>query len=73
MKKKQDSPNTATFIIEGDGKELYSHDFAPGDFPEDVLVDVKGVNKLTLKITVKEEIKNEDMYIGVFNPTLTVK
>ncbi|GCL73597.1 stalk domain-containing protein [Paenibacillus naphthalenovorans] len=73
LKENQDSPNIVTFVIEGDGKELYSHDFGPGEFPQDVSVSVKGVNKLTLKLTKKEHLRDVGNGFGVFNPTLTLK
>ncbi|GFN33845.1 stalk domain-containing protein [Paenibacillus xylaniclasticus] len=73
LKDFQDSTNIVTFIIEGDGVELYSHDFGRGTFPEDVTVDVKGVKKLTFKVQNKEYIGNTNSGIGVFNPTLTHK
>ncbi|QNK57100.1 NPCBM/NEW2 domain-containing protein [Paenibacillus sp. PAMC21692] len=74
MKDEQDSPNIVTFVIEGDGKEVYTHNFGPGDFPENVSVNVEGIKKLTLKVTLKEEKDfNAHSMIGVFNPTLTLK
>ncbi|CAN7728313.1 NPCBM/NEW2 domain-containing protein [Paenibacillus sp. LjRoot56] len=66
----QNSKNILIFAIEGDGKELYSSEIKAGDFPDDVSVSVKGVNKLTFKVTLKVDGLG-DSGIGLFNPTLT--
>ncbi len=70
LKEYQDSLNTLTLVIEGDGKVLYSRDFAPGNFPVDLSVDVMGVNQLTLKVKMKEYVEDAVTGLGVFNPTL---
>lgn len=65
----QNSNNILKFAIEGDGKELYSREIKAGDFPDDVSVSVKGVNKLTFKVTLKVDGLG-DSGIGLFNPIL---
>jgi len=62
--------NKATFIIQGDGRELYkSKPKGKYDLPESVSVPIKKVNKLTLVIKT-EGTSNNGLHTDWLNPVL---
>lgn len=62
--------NKALFIIQGDGRELYtSKPKGKYDLPESISVSIKNVNKLTLVIKT-EGVSNNGLHTDWLNPVL---
>lgn len=65
--KYKNTTDNMTFTILGDGSELYKTTLANGDMPENVKLDVSGVEKLRFHMKTDG---NSDSQLALFNPTL---
>jgi hypothetical protein len=62
--------NKAIFIIQGDGRELFrSKPKGKFDYPESISINIKNINKLTLK-TKMEGTANNGLHTDWLNPVL---
>ncbi|MGX1982309.1 NPCBM/NEW2 domain-containing protein [Thermolongibacillus altinsuensis] len=61
----KDSPGSIVLEIYIDGEKTYSKTFIPGDFPEEINLNIKNVNKITFRVSSpRGDVDNE---LGLFD------